>query len=158
MDCVVIAGGVPQEEDLLFSYTQGKPKACMDMNGRTMLERVVDALQDSTHNRRDCCGRAGRRYGPKISPRRSSSARSGRTGSNTLAGVRLAEPAPTRRPSHPRQFVRYSAADRRNGGRIIWRRAAHLTRVFITVLSPKKRWKPVFPVPNALLPNSKGWK
>ncbi len=48
MDCVVIAGGVPREEDLLFSYTQGQPKALLDMNGRTMLERVVDALQDST--------------------------------------------------------------------------------------------------------------
>lgn len=48
MDCVVIAGGVPQKEDLLFSYTQGQPKALLDMNGRTMLERVVDALQNAT--------------------------------------------------------------------------------------------------------------
>ncbi len=47
MDCIVVAGGVPQEEDLLYEYTQGKPKALLDMNGRTMLERVVDALQSA---------------------------------------------------------------------------------------------------------------
>ncbi len=47
MDCIVVAGGVPQAEDLLYEYTQGQPKALLDMNGRTMLERVVDALQSS---------------------------------------------------------------------------------------------------------------
>jgi GTP:adenosylcobinamide-phosphate guanylyltransferase len=47
MDCVIVAGGVPQEEDLLYEYTQGQPKALLDMNGRTMLERVVDAYQSS---------------------------------------------------------------------------------------------------------------
>lgn len=47
MDCIIVAGGVPQEEDLLYEYTKGKPKALLDMNGRTMLERVVDAFQSS---------------------------------------------------------------------------------------------------------------
>ncbi|MCB9421150.1 MAG: NTP transferase domain-containing protein [Ardenticatenaceae bacterium] len=47
MDCIVVAGGVPQEEDLLYEYTQGKPKALLEMNGRTMLERVVNALQSA---------------------------------------------------------------------------------------------------------------
>ncbi len=47
MDCVIVAGGVPQEEDLLYEYTKGQPKALLDMNGRTMLERVVDAYQSS---------------------------------------------------------------------------------------------------------------
>lgn len=47
IDAIVIAGGVPKEDDLLFSYTEGKPKALIDMNGRTMLERVIDALQTS---------------------------------------------------------------------------------------------------------------
>jgi GTP:adenosylcobinamide-phosphate guanylyltransferase len=47
MDCIVVAGGVPQEEDLLYEYTQGKPKALLEMHGRTMLERVVDALQSA---------------------------------------------------------------------------------------------------------------
>jgi GTP:adenosylcobinamide-phosphate guanylyltransferase len=45
MDCIVVAGGVPGPEDPLYAYTQGKPKALLDMEGRTMLERVMDALQ-----------------------------------------------------------------------------------------------------------------
>ncbi|MFL7837721.1 MAG: nucleotidyltransferase family protein [Candidatus Promineifilaceae bacterium] len=45
MDCVVVAGGLPGPDDPLFEYTQGKPKALLDMEGRTMLERVMDALQ-----------------------------------------------------------------------------------------------------------------
>ena len=49
MDCVVIAGGLPGPDDPIYAYTQGKPKALLDMNGRTMLERVIDALQDSKH-------------------------------------------------------------------------------------------------------------
>ncbi len=49
MDCVVTAGGIPGPDDPLYVYTQGKTKALLDMNGRTMLERVVDALQDSRY-------------------------------------------------------------------------------------------------------------
>lgn len=45
MDCVVTAGGIPGPEDPLYSYTQGQPKALIDMEGRTMLERTIDALQ-----------------------------------------------------------------------------------------------------------------
>lgn len=45
MDCVITAGGLPRPDDPLYAYTQGKSKALLDMNGRTMLERVVDALQ-----------------------------------------------------------------------------------------------------------------
>lgn len=47
MDCVIVAGGVPQAEDLLYEYTQGKPKALLAMHGRTMLERVVAAYQSA---------------------------------------------------------------------------------------------------------------
>ncbi|MEZ4589907.1 MAG: nucleotidyltransferase family protein [Chloroflexota bacterium] len=47
INCVVLAGGLPQPGDPLYELTQGKSKALIDMNGRTMLERVVDALQDS---------------------------------------------------------------------------------------------------------------
>ena len=47
MDVIIAAGGIPQPEDPMYPYTQGKPKALIDMNGRTSLERVVDALQDS---------------------------------------------------------------------------------------------------------------
>jgi GTP:adenosylcobinamide-phosphate guanylyltransferase len=49
MDCIITAGGIPGPDDPIYSYTQGQPKALLDMNGRTMLERVVDALQASRH-------------------------------------------------------------------------------------------------------------
>ncbi len=49
MDCVVVAGGTPGPDDPLYEYTQGQPKALLDMEGRTMLERVIDALQAAHH-------------------------------------------------------------------------------------------------------------
>jgi GTP:adenosylcobinamide-phosphate guanylyltransferase len=49
MDCIITAGGLPGPDDPIYSYTQGQSKALLDMNGRTMLERVVDALQGSRH-------------------------------------------------------------------------------------------------------------
>ena len=49
MDCIVTAGGLPGPDDPLYEYTQGKPKALLDMEGRTMLERVMDALQSAKH-------------------------------------------------------------------------------------------------------------
>lgn len=47
INCVILAGGLPQPGEPMYELTQGKSKALLDMNGRTMLERVVDALQDS---------------------------------------------------------------------------------------------------------------
>jgi molybdopterin-guanine dinucleotide biosynthesis protein A len=44
MDCIVLAGGVPQKEDPLYEYTQGRPKALLDVGGRSMLAWVLDAL------------------------------------------------------------------------------------------------------------------
>lgn len=49
MHCLILAGGTVRPEDPLYSYTQGNPKALIDMGGRTMLERVVASLQDSSH-------------------------------------------------------------------------------------------------------------
>jgi molybdopterin-guanine dinucleotide biosynthesis protein A len=49
MDCVITAGGRPGPDDPLYPYTQGQPKALLDMGGRTMLERVVDGLQASRY-------------------------------------------------------------------------------------------------------------
>jgi molybdopterin-guanine dinucleotide biosynthesis protein A len=49
MHCIITAGGRATPEDPLYVYTQDKPKALLDMGGRTMLERVVDALQASHH-------------------------------------------------------------------------------------------------------------
>lgn len=45
MDCVVIAGGVPGPDDPLYEWTQGAPKALMPLNGRYLIEYVLDALE-----------------------------------------------------------------------------------------------------------------
>lgn len=47
IDCVVLAGGVPQEEDLLYKYTQGKPKSLLKLAGKPMLQWVLDALDQA---------------------------------------------------------------------------------------------------------------
>lgn len=44
INCILMAGGVPQEEDLLYEYTQGKPKALLDVAGKPMVQWVLDAL------------------------------------------------------------------------------------------------------------------
>jgi GTP:adenosylcobinamide-phosphate guanylyltransferase len=47
MDAVVTAGGIPQPDELLYPYTQGKPKALLDLCGKPMLQWVLDALSES---------------------------------------------------------------------------------------------------------------
>lgn len=47
IECILMAGGVPQEEDLLYEYTQGKPKALLDVAGKPMVQWVLDALTDA---------------------------------------------------------------------------------------------------------------
>lgn len=47
MDCVVIAGGRPDPDDPLFTYTEGKPKALLSLNGQPMLAHVLQALNDA---------------------------------------------------------------------------------------------------------------
>lgn len=49
MHCMILAGGTVGPDDPLYPYTQGRPKALLDMGGRTMLERVVAALQESAY-------------------------------------------------------------------------------------------------------------
>lgn len=44
IDCILMAGGSPREEDLLYEYTQGKPKALLDLAGKPMAQWVLDAL------------------------------------------------------------------------------------------------------------------
>ncbi len=44
VDAVVTAGGVPQPGEPLYPYTQGKPKALMDIAGKPMIQWVLDAL------------------------------------------------------------------------------------------------------------------
>lgn len=47
MDAVVTAGGIPQPDELLYTYTQGKPKALVDICGKPMVQWVLDALSGS---------------------------------------------------------------------------------------------------------------
>lgn len=49
MDCIIIAGGLATPEEPMYAITQGKPKALLPMGSRTMLERVVDAMQGSEY-------------------------------------------------------------------------------------------------------------
>jgi GTP:adenosylcobinamide-phosphate guanylyltransferase len=41
---VVTAGGTPQADDPLYPYTQGKPKAMLEIHGKPMVQWVLDAL------------------------------------------------------------------------------------------------------------------
>ncbi|NIA24235.1 MAG: NTP transferase domain-containing protein [Gammaproteobacteria bacterium] len=47
MDCVVLAGGVPMPGDSLYPLTRGLPKAQVEVAGRTVGQRVIDALTDA---------------------------------------------------------------------------------------------------------------
>ena len=49
MDAIVIAGGIPQPEEPLYKYTQGIPKAMLDIAGKPMVQWVLDALGSAKH-------------------------------------------------------------------------------------------------------------
>ena len=44
MDAIVIAGGIPQPQDPLYTYSQGDSKALIDIAGKPMIQWVLDAL------------------------------------------------------------------------------------------------------------------
>jgi GTP:adenosylcobinamide-phosphate guanylyltransferase len=44
MDAVVIAGGTPAPGDPLYNYTNGRPKALLELAGKPMIQWVLDAL------------------------------------------------------------------------------------------------------------------
>ena len=44
LDAIVIAGGIPQPDEPLYPYTQGQPKALLDVAGKPMVQWVLDAL------------------------------------------------------------------------------------------------------------------
>lgn len=44
MDAIVTAGGIPSPDDPLYPYTQGEPKALLDICGKPMIQWVLDAL------------------------------------------------------------------------------------------------------------------
>jgi GTP:adenosylcobinamide-phosphate guanylyltransferase len=47
MDAVVMAGGIPQPSDPLYSYSNGGSKALIDIAGRPMIQWVLDALTEA---------------------------------------------------------------------------------------------------------------
>ena len=47
MDAIVLAGGIPQPDEPLYSYTKGDPKALVDIAGKPMIQWVLDALGDA---------------------------------------------------------------------------------------------------------------
>ncbi len=49
MDAIVLAGGIPQPNEPLYSYTKGDPKALTDIAGKPMIQWVLDALSDAKH-------------------------------------------------------------------------------------------------------------
>jgi len=49
MDAILTAGGIPQPEDPLYTYTNGDSKALVDVAGKPMIQWVLDALSDTKH-------------------------------------------------------------------------------------------------------------
>ena len=47
MDAIVTAGGIPEPDDPLYPFTQGAPKALLDIAGKPMVQWVLDALEES---------------------------------------------------------------------------------------------------------------
>ncbi len=43
MEALILAGGHPGPDDPLYAYTQGRPKALLDLAGKPMLQWVLDA-------------------------------------------------------------------------------------------------------------------
>ena len=44
IDAIVLAGGIPDPESPLYSYTMGNPKAALEIGGKPMIQWVLDAL------------------------------------------------------------------------------------------------------------------
>jgi GTP:adenosylcobinamide-phosphate guanylyltransferase len=47
MDAVLTAGGIPRVDDPLYPYTQGGPKAMLDVAGKPLIQWVLDGLSES---------------------------------------------------------------------------------------------------------------
>jgi len=47
MDAIVTAGGIPQPEDPLYTYSHGDSKAMIDVAGKPMIQWILDALGDA---------------------------------------------------------------------------------------------------------------
>lgn len=49
MNAIVTAGGIPQPGEPLYEFTQGGPKAMLDIAGKPMVQWVLDALNGSQY-------------------------------------------------------------------------------------------------------------
>lgn len=47
MDALLTAGGIPTPDEPLFKYSQGKPKALIEIAGKPMIQWVLDAISGS---------------------------------------------------------------------------------------------------------------
>lgn len=47
MDLIIPAGGIPRPNHPLYKYTQGKPKALLDIAGKPMIQWVLDAVSEA---------------------------------------------------------------------------------------------------------------
>lgn len=47
MDLIIPAGGIPRPNHPIFKYTQGKPKALLDIAGKPMIQWVLDAVGEA---------------------------------------------------------------------------------------------------------------
>ena len=47
MDAIVTAGGIPQPEEPLYTYSHGDSKAMIDVAGKPMIQWILDALSDA---------------------------------------------------------------------------------------------------------------
>jgi GTP:adenosylcobinamide-phosphate guanylyltransferase len=47
MDAILFAGGIPQPNEPLYSYSEGEPKALIDVAGKPMIQWALDALNQA---------------------------------------------------------------------------------------------------------------
>jgi len=47
MDVIITAGGIPKSSHPLYKYTQGKPKALINIAGKPMVQWVLDAVSEA---------------------------------------------------------------------------------------------------------------
>jgi len=47
MDVIITAGAIPKPGESLYPFTQGKPKALLDIAGRPMIQWVLDAISEA---------------------------------------------------------------------------------------------------------------
>lgn len=48
MDVIVTAGGISKQGDPLYKYSQGKPKALLDIAGKPMVKWVMPSVRRKT--------------------------------------------------------------------------------------------------------------